>query len=676
MIKLLINDVAADLTGVNKIALTKQIAEIIDVENKRSNLSNTIELPHSEINNAIFYNSNTVNYSGSNPRIFFNVTMIQDYVEIITYGKGKLMGSSNGKYQFVVYWGNISLPDILLDKTINDLNLSDLDETWNLTNAKNWTVPGTSYKLAYMLAETHATESLNSGTISNPINVKRLVPFVALSRILRQIEIDNGINFSGECMRKFIDIDSGTYDGVVVNNIDADLWIPVSKKIDAPIEDYEYKREKTYDLYSTTIVDNGTFNSGFGYIPNEDDSNAFTYTFTQTSIYNISTLLSFISHNVRYETLMLNRPDISLLVTFVAEYYEASTGLWTVDSNPIIKGKTIENMKWNDNPFDYSIAFATERLFEAGDKIRFKIKTEIEITGGTPIDAHFYTRCYAYLKKDSQINIVPTNSSFGNTFFIAKNLPEIKQIDIIKYVMALECMVMDFNDVDNTFIFRTFNDICDDISTAVDYTDNLQSFEIGSIHSELSKLNDFDYDNSEDVGTDAGHNTYSPADECLTGTSQAYKAPFSASLNVIYGNSKVAKLPIFENSLDSGTDLVDYTKDFKNIKPRILSCYYDPTVRYYTDGNNNDTNNGKYIAIFGSQIDFKFVLASAYSKWITTFNNYQLINAKMKFSVSEFADIDLLKAAYFKQLGNYFIINKVSNWVAGQLTDVELIKIS
>jgi hypothetical protein len=135
-------------------------------------------------------------------------------------------------------------------------------------------------------------------------------------------------------------------------------------------------------------------------------------------------------------------------------------------------------------------------------------------------------------------------------------------------------------------------------------------------------------------------------------------------------------LPIFENSLDSGTDLVDYTKDFKNIKPRILSCYYDPTVRYYTDGNNNDTNNGKYIAIFGSQIDFKFVLASAYSKWITTFNNYQLINAKMKFSVSEFADIDLLKAAYFKQLGNYFIINKVSNWVAGQLTDVELIKIS
>lgn len=674
MIKLLINDVAADLSGVNKIALTKQIAKIIDVENKRSNLSNTIELPQSETNNAIFYNSNTVNYLGTSPRQFFSVTLIQDYVEIITSGKGKLMGVSGGKYQFVVYWGNISLPEILADKTINDLDLSDLDATWDLTNTKNWTVPGTSYKLAYLLAETHSTEALNSGDVASAINVKRLIPFVALSRILNQIEIDNDINFSGECMRKYIDIVSGTFDGNVVNNIDTELWVPVSKKLDSPIEDYEYKRETTYQLYNNTIANNGSFDSGFIYIPNPDDNNTWEYTFTQNAIYNISTMLSFISHNIRFETLMAQRPDISLLVTFVAEYYDATTGIWTADTNPIIKGKTIENMQWNDSPFNYIIPFSTERLFDVGDKIRFKIKTEIGITGGLVI-GNFYTMCYTYLKKDSQISIIPTNASFNNTFYIAKNLPSIKQIDLIKYVMALEGMVMDFNDVDNTFIFRTFNDICDDISTAVDYTDNLQSFEIVAIHPELSKFNEFSYENAEDVGS-MGFSAYSPADECLTGTSQIYKAPFSASKNAVYDGSQVAKLPIFENSLESGTDLVDYTKDFKDIKPRIVSCYYNPATKHYTDGTSNTTNGGKYIAVFGSLLDFKFIVKYSYSNWIQTINNYQLINAKMKFTVSEFADIDLLKSAYFKQLGNYFIINKVSNWVAGQLTDVELIKIT
>lgn len=705
MRKLVINGMTADLTGVGVIALTKQVNDINDVQNRRCNLSNTIELPLSPANQLIFLDASDVNSFNEQQRQFYSVNYIQDYEEIISAGSGKLLGVQNGKYQFIIYWGNISLVDILGDKTLRDLDISDLNHDWVLDNVKALVVPDTNQKVVYPIVSTLALEPLPDAlSPSPPINGKaikayRLMPFVAVSRMLSQIEADSGITFSGADIRKYIDIASPEGSVAGVSN---DLFVPVVSKKQATTLNIEV--DSTQDV----ILDVNTFTYNdlddddyYGATPCkktdwiEDlvpEFNEFggEIEITQDGYYNISFLLRFLReiYSLTETNRYINQVEEMYIV---ADYYTSGAWLdpqiediistpedYDIGFNAFHGG--VQDIVINDIPFSrtgyYSFKVNEAELqarkqLSAGDKVRFKIfyryRGITRLATLSPI-----WKIVTYLAKQSIVQLEPPLIEFGDTWDVAENLPAIKQIDLIKFILAREGMLVQYTDDGSVAQCKKLSDIINDVQNAQDLSGNIQSWTVAEIHSELGQNNVMRYANHESVG-DIAEGEFSINDNTLPLNNEFYVAPFSASENEIWvqRGDDVMLYPVINSDSEE--------KDFNSLGARIcrlrLKYFAETGFCYFTDNVDTEAVGVKFVARFTSDLDMNNVLLTNYAQYTEIMNDFKRIEAVATLTTEEFKNLDLLKPAYIQQMGGYFLIEKVQDFVSGRLVKMTLIKI-
>jgi len=653
MRKLIINGVVADLPDDTVIALTKQSNNIFDFQNKRSNLSNTIKLPLSDTNKGIFEDADDIAAYSTDIRNFHDVKYIQEYEEIISQGQGKLLNSVDS-FEFTTYWGNIDLVAILGDKTLRDLDLDDLTHVWNMDNVTALNVG--SDDLIYPVLNTHETEELREGTASIPLYAARVMPMVSLSRILEQIQSDNDIEFTGNIVEDYLS-----------PTVDEDSYIPTITKEYLTSEDINQSidADRLLSSNSDSPFAFGDHQYGGGPIIEEiivEETGTFEYS---------TTLINRFVFNTLGPPPTIDVP-IKIDIIIAVDFYDSALGLWSdltfleVQSG----GYNYEEFNEIDSVLGTGSSgavflnqYTLRKYFTAGDRIRFNVLSDVHLSSGAESFTTFSSE--QYVNQESIISFIPQIIEFNDTWPIEKTLPEIKQIDLLKYIAAKKCYLMDIEDGTRKIRFKKFSDLSNNVGDALDISEITESTNIASYHSELSQENDLIYDNYEGLGN-VGKGILTVADNTLTPLNEFYKAPFSASKNELWNNITIGRFPTIKI----------WNEDLEDVGSRIYRLKKEEfTALYFTAGLDTDSTTEKYIAYWSDVDNFQSIIDSEYVEYKAMMDNFTAVQSSCLLSDEIFKSIDLLEPVFIQQEGSYFMIQIIKDYVSGKPVGIDLIKL-
>lgn len=675
MRKLLIDGVEVNLQEDELIALTKESNNFFDLQNRRSNLTTEISIIQDEISNALFGNISDIFSADITHKKWYSATFIQAYEELITNGRGKLLRPEGNVYKLVVYWGNVDLVSELGESTIKDLDLESWNHVFNLTNVKtSGAVTGTDDAIVYPVFK--SDDILKVGDVSNPIEIEKLVPFVSVAKLLEQIEIQNNISLVGSDMRKYIDVDS----------LESDMFIPLVNKIsdaelDVEVSGLEARMvPESFIIESGFVAGNRTRTKAF---PENNDPLGEHYIFGEAGSYKLS-----LKHTSRFRIEYDNwgnvqhlvSGEITLLLTqeTIIGGVETAPTLGQVTSNPELYTFALSTKIWELNgnvnidetkyiDIDFNLDELIDSLaFGIDDKLRYKINCFVTLNEAVIPDISIRP-----IADNTIFKIKPTNVQINDTISIAKNLPELKQIDLIKYIVAKEGLLLDTESSTNIFKFKKFSELAGQVTDAQDYSDKLVDFEITALHPDLARENIMRYDNKDDV-LNEGEGTIVINNETLPEVAEIYKAPFSATKNIDYLTVQIAE--ILNNPESTDDDMNDV--GFRIVK--VFKRYSTLAGRlYFTDGVTDEQTTGGYkmFARFETELDFATIIIQNYQEYEEVMNKYKDISATFNMTAEDFKKIDLMLLLYVEQMGGYFIIKKVKDFVDGENTQIELLKI-
>ena len=654
MKKLIIDGIVADLQDFT-IALTKESNELLDFENKRSNLSNTIELPFTRTNDIIF--KSRKHLSAFDPQIeFYDVVYIQDGTEIISKGKGILTDAVNS-YKMNIYWGNIDIKARLGDKTLRDLDLEDLDHEFNLSNVANLKIEDDDFvDLTYPICNTNPLEELPTENIEG----FRMIPFVSLRRILEQIQKDNDVKMEGVAIDEYL-------------QTGRNLYIPVSERKDFKEKTIENSRTRRLDIKRVEQgeVYEGNFVASFIIDGESDFRNEFNIEdFDDVYEIHIDILKELRTHGsdgfVRY--------NYKTLV--IAEFFDGATwDDYSMESisnlEEVLKGGVLGQYNnynrtlttgTSRNPHErrWRLESLTTKNLAGYEKVRFRyfFKFTNNLIAGS-------IRLELFFREKSFFRVFFENIRFGYNFKIAENLPEIEQIKILKYIASLTASLIDIEDGTNIIRFKRMEDLINSVNEAQDISHLVESWEVEKYNPDASQNNILKYDNHDDVPETLGTGVIKVNNETLSRFGEFYVAPFSATVNEIWNERLIAKLPMLE----------DWNDDFEDIKPRILQLVETDLDIDFIDNGNTITGTGKYIAQWNDSLSYETIVSQNYIQYQRTLNNYRLINARLNMTSEDFKRIDLLKTVFIKQAASYFLMNRMQNFVSGQKVQTKLTKL-
>lgn len=296
-----------------------------------------------------------------------------------------------------------------------------------------------------------------------------------------------------------------------------------------------------------------------------------------------------------------------------------------------------------------------ELEFSQGGAYRFRI------TGLTGVTTA------SYVEDDGQImGITPIRevAHTGDEISIAKNLPDMKAIDFIKGICAFYGLVCMPDPKDEARVrLMSYAALLDESKAqAKDWTGKLQGnglehilrraeYKVGSF-TQASELKWRD-DSKNPIDAVFSPGVISVPDATLPERSELATLPFAGTKNDI--------VPIYkmENSGDF---------NIEKLEPRLLSLHSElinswtgPVVRTRLKADDNDA--------------LPNVIRSRYAALQRVLNNPIKLTVYVLLNEADLKDIDLAAPVYFRQLGHYYLIDRIKTDNSSPLSEVDLIQI-
>lgn len=130
MVELYINEELIDLSVDQALAMTYQVNDIGDIKNMRANFSNQFKIPKTKENCRKLGFIDQITSSDMRPYRALPARIIQDGEEIVRNGVCQVL-SVDQTINVVIYSGIKDFFETLGDAKLSDLDLSDLDHTWD-----------------------------------------------------------------------------------------------------------------------------------------------------------------------------------------------------------------------------------------------------------------------------------------------------------------------------------------------------------------------------------------------------------------------------------------------------------------------------------------------------------------------------------------------------------------
>ncbi len=606
-------------TDVNtKIAQSKQVNDIGKLSNRQTNYS-SVSIPVVARNKKVLEGLGCLGVVNDLPyqKITCDVIDAESGERLIYQGWAKINQTTN-RYIIDVYDGNIDFFKAIENRMMSELDLSSLDHERNLSNVVT-SFDGTTFDFKYILADFNGQSVYDT----NKININYLIPSTKIEFLWNKIFEYIGYTYTGDIFLtpKF----KNRY-----------ITLPKGQDVGDAI---------------TEIFNSTSFNEGL-----KLKTITFTYDSDELDV-SVSTLADKTFFTVLKDG-VINISGTASFQIFRKENTKGTLQRW--DWTPTINGV----------PFDEITGNKTDKTFKsrveanAGQVFSFEAVPNV-ITEG-------YTLQYLGDKSFTSLTF-NRYDTFVIDFF--NSFSNFAITDFVNWVLQMYGLTM-FKDKYSTVCnFKTINEITtnEDIE---DWSDkfssvNSENYIVGN-YTQKSWMR-YKYNNK-----DESHNDYplSIDNVNLKDSSTIIQSPFyspeNSKSNVLGFVSSVYKL--WDKSIkDDGT--IEY-KPLNNrfyILDEIIKTFNSPI----TIGSElEDTTIESAPCELFDNLEFRSLIKDNYSEISYLLNNAKLYDVNVFLRQVEVANIDFSKPKFIKQLGGYFILNKINNFIKNKLTRVELIKIN
>lgn len=271
---------------------------------------------------------------------------------------------------------------------------------------------------------------------------------------------------------------------------------------------------------------------------------------------------------------------------------------------------------------------------------------------------------------------------YGGKLHLPRNLGFDSQGDLVKAFIQAHGLFVHVDRPSSTVYTYTAKKIYDNKPQAVDWTSKLAkgrskiAFDLGYARENTVSMKENGEDEVEDEAT------FEVADATLTAKKTLFELPFEAGYDWsresriagVQVTDVVANIPVFTKGEDEDASEQD------RLDSSELSTGSPHLVRI--GGSNRLVNLGEYPYAFkvgckvASHVTAQELLDTFYGEMVSgMLSNSKTLTADFNLSALDIERFDPFVPVYLKQHGAFFYVNKISNFVSGQLTTVELIKL-
>jgi hypothetical protein len=541
--------------------------------------------------------------------------------ECMVYKGWAVIQSTDKEYKINIYDGNIDLYKAIENKSLGDLDLSEIDHTKNLTSVVNTFTANLNYK--YLVADYNGEMVYNT----NRINIDYLVPSAKVSYL----------------WNKIFDTYGFTYSGSVFNTVDfTNLWLSypkVTANNEAPIPLFE---GSSGSIGTTIDIFPVKFNQSI-VIDNIQDVNKQQFIIETTGTYNIDltgTASVFYRYTAAGTSITIGTQSFNYI---------------NVYKNGIIIGNN------TIGSFDY--------IFNIGDVITVNYPPP-SLFQGSNVSQRIYSGNLNLKIKKYNADVI----SFSN---------ELKDFSIKDFITEIlnRFGLTPFKDkYENHYRFLTLQELLQN-NTVIDWSREQNKFVekisekyiFGSYAQENNftyKYNDSesDYYNSEIL-----IDNLNLADNKVVVNSRVY-APEKERTTLIHDlQTNVYK--VWDKEIKEGGSITYKGLSKRYYLMREASHTFTATTQIGSKvlGTHQAITTVPVESFYNLRMED--VVRNYYATIGAVLNYSKIIEASIYLNEKNISDMDFSKLYWIKQLSSYFLLNKVNNFIKKGITKVELIKV-
>lgn len=628
--RIYIGDTQAELDPGTVVPITRQANTIANIENRQMDYSARIRLPMTNVNRELLGFTDGTNSNRDKAYESPAASVLSSGVPVIENGTGRVL-DTNQYIEFMVNGPGWSFWNDIEELDIYDIDWSDLD--FDLTVADVYAMAGNTSGIIW--------PGIDYGGISgNNLDIRYSFPAVYLHTIISRIISDQGYTATGDILTD-------------------ELYL----KAALPFSSSRWEHSQRF------IEMNGF-----------DKSITQTYTANDTSTFTVS--------NKVYGS-MLNYTATNSITTDIAFTYNVTTITKNLQPGNVIDLKfalRINGVIQNTHPI-VNIGTGTFSVssvaITAGDLVDIAVVADFSFVSGIPS---------YYMEVQSGNFYTPEISKtvvLGDTITAETILPKMGQKELLKAFMQLFGQIPIVNETTKTIAFHSFNEIYDNIPSALDWSEKLVKPPDTLSHvwytNKKTRIGDYGQKNYAEFAADdtlgnseVGRGFIPIADTSLKRSYTMFTLPWAACESVtkfITVPTRIAQIRFFE---DDGSGLA------QKQNPRQRICYIDFTGTLafsYTDGTTTQSVTNSPVGRFiepSNAINLGFdnsVLSRYYNGLRKLLDRAQKLTVLCNLGPADVAGLDFLVPVYFSQLGAYYYVESIQNYIENELTKIEIIKL-
>ena len=621
------------------IAITKQINDIADTRGRQTGYTNQFRLPLTQEVLEALGLTNTLN--SANDAIYkkLDAQLIMDGVPVELWGKLQIKQVS--KYvQAQIKGPEADFFETLEGKGLHDLDLSPLDHNWEKSiivgSQSNTATEGWIYSVI----------DYGSFPFANRLDAKLLFPGVFWKYLVDAIESDSGYTFEGEIF------DDDLYPHIVFPFSEGDY-----KHSERYIEERSFQHFVTQKLSIASTFTQDVSLSQIG-----------TVTFGNVQFIQVATATTFqsISVSLNIDEIIRNGNG-AVMTPYIAILKNGSTVLGQtqafVGNNTVTIGST---------------------ALVPGDTISIGILVTVTSASATPPSIiNVSIESGSFFTPEIETNIAYGDDITGESF-----TPDWTQKEFMIAFMNQFALIPTVDPGRKVVTFTPFEQIRENKSKAEDWSGKLvrpngsrewyvnKTSKVGP----YGKANYLSYKLDKTLGfEELGQGEISCNDENLPAFKTLFTLPYAASESFQQLAQPTAMVQIKKYQGDWPTyerienDGVEQRAIFVHEEAHVLTIEDDAG----TISMPANVKIGKFIdpSIAYSLAFSAYVQAKYFTILAEILTDPQKITALFKLSANDMRNLDLFTPIWVDKFGEYYYVNKVSNYKPGEITTVELIRI-
>lgn len=625
---ILVNDSPLDLLPDSVISTTIQRLDIAQLSTRYISRTNQFKVPRTKNNEAIFRLSGNDKIVSTVPYSYLPCKLIESGVEVIPDAKLKLISTDKDSYTIQILENMADIFTQIRGKFLNEL----------------YTIPDSAWDAAGIDTARTNTSGIVSALMSwgksgVVYQVNYFLPCFYYSTFVNKVLQSTGLTVTGSVL-------SGTdYTSLVIP-----YWGG----------SFTYPKNLVDDFYDKATGSGTTGGAGWG-------TQDIFVTTTQNGLWSISSD----SYSLPLSTLSTANIDFAVTMSLTSVVWSAGTtaGRYWLELVRTRSG-TPTTVYTTDGTSNVNYAATSGTITASATSVQVNYSTDTvkwvlkaAATGGTTsLNSASYS--YSNSTATAQTTVTRTLVSWNAL---------LKELDCTK-------LIEDFfnrfgivpKQTGNTLELKTIQDILTDTSGSVDWSAKRVGYDENTNYSiNYAISNNFDYTDSTLVNTpELGRGTITISN-AIDKLRTLFQSVFETCVTLFFsGYNQLAQIPVY-GTTSTGIDTFENPPGIKVLMTRARttesSVTFNATARtdyrlaYFIDGTAT------------SDAGFKYYLNKYYPLFTSAIQNTKIITRTYNLTELDIANFDPHKMIWDN---GYFLVNKITNFVPGRLTTVELFKVN